>query len=53
LLCHCAIERRRCFFLPTRAVQTFTSRYNPEKFDDPDIEIRSWQKAIEIFRGDR
>lgn len=52
LLCHCAIERRRCIFIPTKTLQVVTSRYRPERFDDPDIEARSWQRAMEIFRGE-
>jgi len=42
------IHHRRTFFLPTEAVQQYTKRINPRRFEMPEIEAETWQKAIEV-----
>jgi len=47
-----AIEKRRVLFTALPELTAVSKRINPRRFDDPDVEINSWQHAIRVMRGE-
>jgi len=48
-----AIPARRVLFFPVEAIQQYTKRATPKRFEDPDIEIDSWAKTLEVINARR
>jgi hypothetical protein len=45
------IHQRRTLFMPVEAVQQYTKRIRLKRFEDPLIEIDSWQKTMEAVNA--
>jgi len=52
ILANVAIEKRRVVFTALEDLKVVSKRINPKVFDDPEIEISSWARAIAIVRGE-
>lgn len=46
-----AIPARRVLFYPVEAIQQYTKRATIRRFEDPDIEIDSWAKTLEVINA--
>lgn len=46
-----AIPARRVLFFPVEAIQQYTKRATPKRFEDPDIETDSWAKTLEVINA--
>lgn len=46
-----AIDRRRVIFTALDSVGTVSKRISARSFDEPDVEIDSWQHALAVVRG--
>ena len=50
IIAHVGVQHRRVIFTATAALRTVSTRINPKRFEDPNVEWDSWQKAVEIAR---
>lgn len=48
IVCFVAIDARRCLFMASEQIQFYTRRFSESYFERPELEIESWQKAMEI-----
>lgn len=52
ILATVAIEKRRVIFTALEDLKVVSKRIRPKRFDDPDLELDTWARAIAIVRGE-
>jgi len=52
ILATVAIEKRRVLFTAMQDIKVVSKRISPKRFDDPDIEVQSWRRALAVLRGE-
>ena len=48
VLCLVSPNARRCLFLPVTSVRQYSLRLPASRFESPDVEAESWDKAVAV-----